>query len=88
MSIIIDELKRNHDKADTKIILHSIFAFRLGATELHIYSPDTDVFDFALWWSKFFPLDTIKFVTGVGQNQRMINLNKVTNSLGPKKTRE
>ena len=26
------------------------------------------------------------FVTGVGQNQRMINLSKVTDSLGPKKT--
>ena len=80
----IDELKSNHEEADTKIILHSIFASRRGATQLHIYSPDTDVFVLALWWSKFFPLDTM-FVTGIGQNQRMINLKNITNSLGEKK---
>lgn len=85
MGIETDELKSNHEEADTKIILHSMFACRRGATQLHIYSPDTDVFILTLWWYKFLPLNTM-FVTGVGQNQRMINLSKVTDSLGSNKT--
>jgi hypothetical protein len=85
MDILTDELKSDQEEADTKIILHSIFACRRGATQLHIYSPDTDVFVLALWWSKLFPPDTM-FITGVGQNHRIIKLSKVTDSLGPKKT--
>ncbi|KAJ8884906.1 hypothetical protein PR048_011102 [Dryococelus australis] len=77
---VINELKRNHEKADTKIILHSLYASRRGATQLHIHSPDTDVFILSLWWSKYFPQDTM-FVTGVGQHRRKINLSKVTESL-------
>lgn len=49
MGIVTDELKCNHEEADTKLILHSLFACRRGATQLHIYSPDTDVFVLALW---------------------------------------
>ena len=79
----IDKLKSNHEQADTKIFLHSIFAYRRGATQLHIYLPDTDVFVLALWWLKFFPLDTMFFIR-IGENQRMINLKNITNSLGEK----
>ena len=66
-SVSIDELKSNHEETVTKIILHSIFASRRGATQLHIYSPDTDILFLALCWSTFFPLETI-YVTRIGQN--------------------
>ena len=41
-------LQSNHEEADTKIVLHAVDATTRGATDLRIYSPDTDVFILAL----------------------------------------
>ena len=40
----VTALKSTHEEADTKIILYCLYASRHGATSLHIFSPDTDVF--------------------------------------------
>lgn len=52
VDIVIDELKSNHEEAN--IILYCIFATRRGATPLHIYSQDVDVFILTLWWPNSF----------------------------------
>ena len=80
----VTALKSTHEEADTKIILHCLYASRHGATSLHIFSPDTDVFILSIWWSKMFPADT-RFVTGVGTNKRMIDVNHVCSCLGSEK---
>ena len=40
---VMRHLQSDHEKADTKIILHALDATADGATELTIHSPDTDV---------------------------------------------
>lgn len=44
----VGHLQSNQEKADTKMILHSLDATANGATQLEIHSPDTDVFVLAL----------------------------------------
>ena len=75
------DLESTHEEADTKIVLHCLYASYHGATTLHIFSPDTDVFVLSVWWSEMFPSDTM-FVTGVGLNKRMIDVNHVRSCLG------
>ena len=58
---------------------------RPGATEIRIYSPDTDVFVLALRRYPELCPNTV-FVTGKGQNHRVIKLQNVVNALGPWKT--
>ena len=41
-------LRSSQEEADTKIILHAVDAASLGATEITIHSPDTDVLVLAL----------------------------------------
>ena len=80
----VTALKSTHEEADTKIILHCLYASHHGATTLHIFSPDTDVFILSIWWSGMFPPDTM-FVTGVGQYRRMIDVSHVRSCLGSEK---
>lgn len=76
----ISELKR-HEEADTKIILHSLYAASQGAQTIHIMSQDTDVLVLSVWWSRHLPANT-KFVTRVGANKRMIDTHTIRTSLG------
>ena len=39
----VSHLQSDHEEADTKIILHGLDAIADGATELSMYSPDTDI---------------------------------------------
>ena len=80
----VTDLKSTHEDADTKIIFHCLYASHHGATTLHIFLPDTDVFILSIWWSGMFPPDTM-FVTGVRLNRRMINVSHVCSSLGSEK---
>lgn len=43
----VDHLQSNQEEADTLLILHAVSASRL-ASDVHIMSPDTDVFVLAL----------------------------------------
>ena len=38
-----DDLRSNHEEADTKLLLHAIHATKRGIKHIRIYSPDTDV---------------------------------------------
>ena len=44
----VEHLQRNHEEADTKMILHAVDATSDGAAEIKIHSPDTDVLVLAL----------------------------------------
>lgn len=75
------DLVCDHEEADTKILLHSIFLAKQNKY-IHIFSPDTDVFILAI--SECRKLPNISFFhTGVGDKQRVISLNPISHALGP-----
>ena len=77
-------LQSNHEEADTKIILHAVDATSRGATDLRIYSPDTDVFVLALRRYSSLCRNTL-FITGTGRNHREIELHPIYQALGPER---
>ena len=81
----VRHLRSTQEEADTKIILHALDAFAQGATQLSIYSPDTDVLVLAL---RRYPdlCSNSCFVTGTGSSRRVINLRSIADALGPTKT--
>ena len=78
-------LSSNQEDADTKIILHALDATISGATEVRIHSPDTDVLVLSLRRYQELCPNTL-FVTGRGQNQRVIKLQPIVSCLGSLKT--
>ena len=81
----VRHLRSTQEEADTKIILHALDASAQGATQLSIYSPDTDVLVLAL---RRYPdlCSNSCFVTGTGSSRRVINLKSIADALGPTKT--
>ena len=77
-----DVRRSTEEEADTKIILHALYAFAQGATQLSIYFPDTDVLVLALRRCADLCSNSC-FVTGTG---RVINLTSIADALGPTKT--
>ena len=77
-------LQSNHEEADTKIILHAVYATSRGATDLRIYSPDTDVFVLALRRYSSLCRNTL-FITGTGRSHREIQLHPIYRALGPER---
>ena len=81
----VRHLRSTQEEADTKIILHALDASAQGATQLSIYSPDTDVLVLAL---RQYPdlCSNSCFVTGTDSSRRAINLKSIADALGPTKT--
>jgi len=77
-------LGSSHEEADTKLVLHALAASCSGATTVHVCSPDTDVLVLLLRRYAELCQDT-SFVTGVGQNHRIIKLGAIYSALGDKK---
>jgi len=77
-------LGSSHKEADTKLVLHALAASCSGATTVHVYSPDTDVLVLLLRRYPELCQDT-SFVTGVGQNNRIIKLGAIYSAIGDKK---
>ena len=79
----VRHLRSTQEEADTKIILHALDASAQGATQLSIYSPDTDVLVLAL---RRYPdlCSNSCFVTRT--SSRVINLKSITDTLGSTKT--
>ena len=69
----VTHLRSSQEEADTKIILQAVDAASRGATEITIHSPETDVFVLSL---RRYPqlCSGIRFATGTGKRQRVINL--------------
>ena len=77
----VTHLQSSQEEADTKMILHAVDAVTQGATEVNIFSPDTDVFILSL---RRYPelCGNVNFVTGSGQRQRVIKLQPIVQALG------
>ena len=71
-----------HEEADTKIIFRAIKAKERVATQLVVYSPDTDVFILLIRRYPQLPKET-SYVTGRGTQQRRIQIKKIYDELGP-----
>ena len=57
------------------------FTASIGATEINVFSPDTDVF--VLLLRRYYELCTkVRFVTGTGQRRRVIKLRPIAQTLG------
>ena len=69
-------------EADSKLLLHVKDAVDCIATNIHIFSPDTDVLILAIRRYPELCLDT-NFVTGVGEHQRTIIIGDIYSALGP-----
>lgn len=80
----VARLASNQEEADTKLILHAYEATLAGATSIHIFSPDTDVFVLALRRVPILCKDTC-FVTGIREKRRTIKLQPIYTELGPRK---
>ena len=80
----VGHLQSSQEEADTKMMLHALDATANGATKLQIYSPDTDVFVLAL---RHYPelCENTLFVTGRGQQHRVIELKPIVQALGQEK---
>lgn len=71
----------DREEADTKLLLPAIDVLTCGAITIQIYSPDTDARVLAL--TRYPQLcDHTVFVTGVGQNCRIIPLKPIFTALG------
>jgi hypothetical protein len=75
----------NKEEADTKLVWHALDATVSGATQIAIYSPDTDVLVLALRRYAELCKDT-SFVIGSGQKRRTILLKPIVDALGPNRT--
>ena len=80
----VTPLRSTHEEADTKILLHAVDTAVYGATEINIHSPDTDVFTLSLRRYPELCAET-NFITGTGQNHRVIKLRPIVQSLGSAK---
>ena len=69
-------------EADTKLLLHAKDAVDCGATNIHIFSPETDVLILLIRCYPELCLDT-NFVTGVVEHRQTIKVGDIYSALGP-----
>ena len=78
----VQEVFSSQDEADTRIILHSIYASRQANCDaLYVRSPDTDVFLLLLSFNKLIDKPLI-FDTGTGNKRRKINITNISEKMG------
>lgn len=76
----INELTNDHEEADTKILLHALYASKSSKTVL-IRSVDTDVFILSLAMSHNFPGD-IYMIMGTTHSIKLKNISQIAKELG------
>ena len=76
------ELVSNQEEADTRIVLHCLYASqRLAISSgIVVRSPDTDVFVLLLYYSSQIP-QTLLFDTGCGNHRRQLDIHKCASEL-------
>jgi hypothetical protein len=82
----VSHLSSSHEEADTKIVLHAVDATERGATQVSIYSLDTDVFILFVRRFPKLPKHTL-FCTGTGINRREVNVANIYQSMTPLQAR-
>ena len=79
----IDALKSNHEEADTRMILHAVYAVRDSPTSaIVIQSPDTDVLVLCVSYFTGIGCNELGFRTGVSDRQRYIPVHSIQEKLG------
>ena len=82
---VIEQLRSNHEEADTRMVLHVAYQARQGAKRIIVSSPDTDVFILLVY--HFHQLDTSEVFFKTGRKSihadltRFIPVHKVVNKL-------
>jgi len=76
------DLVSNHEEADTRIILHCLYASHHSAASsaIVVHSPDTDVFVLLLHYA-YRISQPLLFYTGSGNNQRIVLVHKCADAL-------
>ena len=75
-----------HEEADTLLTLHALDVTRQNPfRQLHVFSPDTDVFLLLIHYYPQLPTLT-KFKTGQGSKKRLIDVHAAYEALGPDKS--
>lgn len=77
----LPELYIDHEEADTKMILHSIYASK-SATSIIIQSCDTDVFILCIAMFNFLTVD-IYIIPAVHTYPEVVDISSIANALGP-----
>ena len=81
----IQELRSTQEEADTRIILHCLYAaqhhFDKSSGSIVVRSPDTDVFVLLVYYSPRIHAEIV-FETGTGEKLRHISVNDVHSTLG------
>ena len=78
----IPELISTQEEADTRIILHCLYAAERQETEaIVVKSPDTDVFILLVYYVQTIGVDII-FDTGSGDRRRRMSMKKVLSAVG------
>lgn len=81
-SIPVPQLFSSHEEADSRIILHCIYASQQPEVQrIVVRSPDTDVFLLLLSFVDKYNNRPIIFDTGSGNNRRQVNISKLFNNL-------
>ena len=76
----VEDLFCDHEESDTRMFLHALHASQT-CNHVIIKSPDTDVAILGVCLSEHFTVN-LYFLTGVGNNTRILDLKKVASHLG------
>ena len=76
--LVVDELRSNHEEADTRMVLHANHASQTS-NQILISSPDTDVFVICLGMQHMINA-SVFFLTGVKNSRRIIDITTVTDN--------
>jgi hypothetical protein len=80
----VEELHSDHEEADTRIVLHCLYAAQtaLAETRVVVRSPDTDVLVVLLHYASSIG-QPLFFDTGVGNKRRLVNVMEIASAIGP-----
>ena len=76
----VPQLASNHEEADTRIILHCVYAAQTSSA-VTVRSPDTDVLVLLVAKCRLVSA-ALLFETGTGNNRRILNVHRIADSLG------
>ena len=78
----IEELRSDHEKADSRMFVHLKYAYNLNTVERYIiWSPDTDVGVLGVHFAEKFGLKEVYLRTGIKRKKRFIPIHKICQSV-------
>ena len=73
----IEELRSDHEEADSRMFVHLKYAYNLNTVERYIiWSPDTDVAVLGVHFAEKFGLKEVYLRTGIKRKKRFIPIHK------------